>query len=72
MLERVVQMDASPVRHGWAWRELARTLDWLRAPMAEVEAAYGRAISLMPQEERFVRELEQVRGRRHSQRPKRR
>ena len=72
MLERVVQMDASPLRHGWAWRELARTLDWLRAPMAEVEAAYGRAISLMPQEERFVRELERVRERRHGQRPKRR
>lgn len=72
MLERVVQMNASPVRHGWAWRELARTLDWLRSPMAEVEAAYGRAISLMPQEERFVRELEQVRGRRQSQRHKRR
>ena len=72
MLERVVQMDASPVRHGWAWRELARTLDWLRAPMAEVEAAYGRAISLMPQEERFVREAEQARERRQSQGRRRR
>ena len=72
MLERVVQMNASTVRHGWAWRELARTLDWLRAPMAEVEAAYGRAISLMPQEDRFVRELEQSRGRRQGRTPKRR
>ena len=72
MLERVVQMDASPVRHGWAWRELARTLNWLRAPMAEVDAAYGRAISLMPQEKRFVRELELVRERRQVQRRKRR
>ena len=64
LLERVVQMEASPVRHGWAWRELARTLDWLRAPMTEVEAAYDRAISLIPHETRFVRELEQFRTRR--------
>ena len=64
LLERVVQMEASPIRLGWAWRELARTLDWLRTPVAEVEAAYGRAISLMPQEERFVRELEQIKERR--------
>ena len=64
LLERVVQMEASPVRHGWAWRELARTLDWLRAPMAEVEAAYRRAISLIPQKKRFVRELDQIRERR--------
>lgn len=64
LLERVVQMEASPVRHGWAWRELARTLDWLRAPMAEVEAAYDRAISLIPHERRFVDELERLRARR--------
>ena len=64
LLERAVQMEASPVRHGWAWRELARTLDWLSAPMAEVEAAYGRAISLIPYEKRFVLELEQLRARR--------
>ena len=64
LLERVVQMEASPVRHGWAWRELARTLDWLRAPLAEVETAYGRAISLMPQENRFVQELGRIKERR--------
>ena len=27
LLERVVQLDASPARHAWAWRELARTLN---------------------------------------------
>ena len=61
LLERVVQMEASPVRHGWAWRELARTLNWLRTPIAEVEAAYRMAISHMPEEARFVRELERIR-----------
>ena len=68
LLERVVQMDASPVRHGWAWRELARTLNWLRVPMAEVEAAYERAISFIPHEKRFVQELEQFRVRKQKRR----
>ena len=71
--EAFIAMQETPKRRSPTFRkEMARTLDWLRAPMAEVEAAYGRAISLMPQEERFVRELEQVRGRRQSRRPKRR
>ncbi len=64
LLERVVQMEASTVRHGWAWRELARTLDWLRAPLADVEAAYRRAMALMPQERRFALELKQAMERR--------
>ena len=60
LLERVIQLDASPTRHAWAWRELARTLRWLRAPVAEVEAAYRRAIALLPEEQRFVQELETI------------
>ena len=61
LLERVVQLDASPVRHAWAWRELARTLHWLRAPAREVEDAWRRAIELAPDERRFVREMEGMR-----------
>ena len=61
LLERVIQMEASPVRHAWAWRELARTLRWLGMPAREVEHAYQRAISLLPDEPRFVKELEAVR-----------
>ena len=61
LLERVVQLDASPTRHAWAWRDLARTLHWLRAPVREVEDAYGKAIERLPHESRFVRELEQIR-----------
>ena len=62
LLERVIQLDASPARHAWAWRELARTLDWLRAPVREVEDAWRRAIELLPDEPRFVRERERMRA----------
>ncbi len=62
LLERVIQLDASPTRHAWAWRELARTLNWLRAPFREVEDAYRKAIEHLPAEARFVRELETIRG----------
>ena len=62
LLERVIQLDASPARHAWAWRELARTLGWLHAPFREVEGAYRRAIELLPDEPRFARELESMRA----------
>ena len=61
LLERVLQLDASPARHAWAWRELARTLTWLGAPRREAEEAYQRAIKLLPSEDRFREELEQLR-----------
>lgn len=59
LLERVIQLDTSPTRHAWAWRELARTLRWLRAPVREIEGAYRKAIELLPEEPRFVREMEE-------------
>ena len=62
LLERVIQLDASPARHAWAWREMARTLNWLRAPVREVEDAYRKAIELLPDEPRFVREMERMRA----------
>ena len=62
LLERVIQLDASPARHAWAWREMARTLHWLRAPIRDVEDAWRRAIELLPDEPRFVRELERFRS----------
>ena len=62
LLERVIQLDASPARHAWAWRELARTLKWLGAPDREVEEAWRRAIDLLPEEGRFVRDREMMRG----------
>ena len=62
LLERVIQLDASPARHAWAWRELARTLHWLRAPIREVEDAWRRAIELLPDEPKFLREQERLRA----------
>ncbi len=62
LLERVVQLDASPTRHAWAWRDLARTLHWLRAPFREVKDAYGKAIERLPDEPRFVQEMERLRA----------
>ena len=60
LLERVIQLDAPAARHAWAWRDLARALGWLRAPVGEVEAAYRKAIELLPDEPRFVREMDRV------------
>ena len=62
LLERVIQLDASPARHAWAWRELARTRNWLRAPARDVEDAYRRAIEILPSEPLFRRELQNLRG----------
>lgn len=70
-LERVLQMDASPTRHAWTWRDLARVLNWLRQPANEVEAAFRNAIGLLPTETRFKQELQQFReqpGSRHRKR----
>ena len=60
LLERVIQLDASPARHAWAWRELARTLGWLRAPVGDIEGAYRKAIELLPEEPRFVTEMKKA------------
>ena len=68
LLEQVVSMDASPTRHAWAWRDLARTLDWLRAPAGEVEAAFDHALRLLPDEPRFAEERERFRDRQRERR----
>ena len=62
LLERVIQLDAAPARHAWAWRELARTFNWLRMPVRDVEAAYRKAIELLPDESRFAQELAKIRA----------
>ena len=63
LLERVVLMEASPTRHAWAWRDLARVRDWLHAPRRDVVAAFERACGLLPEEPRFVSELERFNAR---------
>ena len=72
LLERVIQMDASSARHAWAWRELARTLDWLRAPSRDVESAFQKAQELLPDEPRFAEELSRFRRLREFRRTSRR
>ena len=64
LLERAVQMDASPTRHAWAWRELGRIMNWTGAPSSDVESAYENAKHLLPDQHRFSRELKQYRERR--------
>ena len=64
LLERTVQMDASPARHAWAWRELGRIMDWTGAPSSDVERAYENAKQLLPDQHLFSRELIQYKERR--------
>ena len=63
LLERAISMDASPARHAWAWRDLARILNWQRAPAGDVKAAFEHAVRLLPNEPRFAEELARFRDR---------
>ena len=60
LLERVIQLDTSPTRRAWAWRDLARARNWLRAPVGDVKEAYSRAMELLPGERRFHKEMEKT------------
>ena len=59
LLERVVQLDAPPARHAWAWRDLARVRNWLREPASSVEEAYQRALDLLQGDHKFKRQFTQ-------------
>jgi ATP-dependent DNA helicase RecG len=50
LLRRAILLSDDPTRTAWCWYDLARTLNWLREPPSEVEAAYLRAIALRPDE----------------------
>jgi ATP-dependent DNA helicase RecG len=62
-LERVIQMDAPPTRHAWAWFNLGQVRQWLKLPRQDVIAAYQKACDLAPDEDRFQRALAQAGGR---------
>ena len=53
LLRRAIQLSEDSTREAWCWFDLARTLDWLRGPKSEVEAAFLRAQSMLPSEPRF-------------------
>jgi len=56
LLRRAIQLCGDDkIRLGWCWFELARTLEWLRSPKSEVEAAFLKARALLP-EENMIRE----------------
>ncbi|MFH1741633.1 MAG: RNA-binding domain-containing protein [bacterium] len=59
LLRRAIQLSDDAAREAWCWFDLARVLDWLRSPNNEVEAAFLKARSLLPDEPRFVQGYEQ-------------
>ncbi|MGE0820486.1 MAG: ATP-binding protein [Candidatus Binatia bacterium] len=60
MLERVLQMDAPPTRHAWAWFDLGRVLRWLNVPRTDIQHAFAEACKLLPGESRFQAELKKL------------
>ena len=53
LLRRAIQLSNDPTREAWCWFDLARILNWLRAPYSEVESAFLKAQTLQPDEPRF-------------------
>lgn len=64
LLERVVQLDAPPTRHAWAWRDLARVYAWLKEPDRSVDEAFTKARQLLPDERHFEKEHDKFRANR--------
>ncbi len=62
LLRRAIELTDDPVREAWCWFDLARTLEWLGEPAAEIEGAYLRAISLKDDEKRFEESYRRWRG----------
>ena len=50
LLHRAIQLSDDNVRTAWCWYDLARTLNWLRAPETEILMAYSKAMELLPDE----------------------
>lgn len=54
ILRRVIALAGDqPTRAAWAWFDLAKTLDWLRAPETDVRDACDKAIKLDPTQAQF-------------------
>lgn len=49
-LHRAIQLFDDDVRTAWCWYDLARTLNWLRAPETEILIAYSKAMELLSDE----------------------
>jgi ATP-dependent DNA helicase RecG len=59
LLRKAIQLADNSMREAWCWLDLAAALDWLKAPMSEVEAAFLRAQSLQPDDEMFLEAYKQ-------------
>jgi ATP-dependent DNA helicase RecG len=60
MFERVLQMDAPPLRHAWAWFELGRIRRWLGDPPSEVHKAFAEARRLAPDDPKLRKALDRA------------
>lgn len=60
LLERVVQLDAPPTRHAWAWYNLGQVRKWLRKPASDVNSAFDRAADMNPGDPALERALGQA------------
>ncbi len=58
LLRRAIQLTDDRTREAWCWFELARVVDWLGQPDSDVEHAYLQAMSLKPEDGRFVEAFE--------------
>ncbi|MDM8550605.1 putative DNA binding domain-containing protein [Desulfobacterales bacterium HSG2] len=58
LFRRAIQLSDDTIRNAWCWYHLAKSLAWLRSPDTEVSQAYGKAMELLPDEERFKRDYE--------------
>lgn len=54
LLRKAIQLSDNPVREAWCWYDLASTLERLQEPPTEVETAFLKARSLLPEEKYFI------------------
>jgi hypothetical protein len=58
-LEATLQQEAAS-SHAWTWFFLGQVLRGMKAPASEIRHAFEQARHLMPDEERFRREIEKL------------
>ncbi|MDO9034561.1 MAG: ATP-binding protein, partial [Methanoregula sp.] len=56
LLRKAIQLSDDPTRTAWSWFDLAKSLNWLHEPQSEIEEAFLKAISILPDERRFMEE----------------
>lgn len=65
LLRSAIQLSDSDMRAAWCWFNLARVQSLLSQPISEIEAAYLKAMSLLPDEQRFVQGYQQWKTNEH-------